>query len=177
MQGYLIPGNGREFDPADIAANLVGSLAALALCAWYHRRMLERRRVARARYNVVPGEDEEDLELGESLGLSSGGGGSGGGDDDGQEEGVIARTHPPAGTTARTLEHEVDQWDENALDSWDEEEEDDEEEEEESDEDDSDNSDEDDDDSHNVEASANKPIGKSSGGATSVVGDNKKRVD
>lgn len=106
-----IPDNGRDFDPADIAANLLGCLPALALCAWYHRRMLDRRRLARgARYTAVPGDDDlgEDLELGEGIGAGS----------VGQEEGVAAAAAP----RAPTLEDEVDNWDENALDDWDEDE-------------------------------------------------------
>ncbi|KAI9785879.1 MAG: hypothetical protein M1816_008206 [Peltula sp. TS41687] len=63
VQG-VIP-NGRSFDPYDILANTVGSIAALALCSWYHRRMLERKRQAK-HYRVVPG-DEGDVELGEGL--------------------------------------------------------------------------------------------------------------
>lgn len=55
--------NGREFDPLDIAANVVGSLAALGLCTLYHRRMLERKR-RRKGYGVVPQDGEEDVELG-----------------------------------------------------------------------------------------------------------------
>ncbi|KAI0165123.1 hypothetical protein GGR52DRAFT_95202 [Hypoxylon sp. FL1284] len=102
LQGFLP--NGREFDPYDIVANIAGSLAALGLCSWYHLRMLERRRVRR-QYNAVPGEDEEDLELGES---SAGP----------QEEGVMST----AGERDTTLEEEVDNWDENAVDAWDEDE-------------------------------------------------------
>ena len=56
--------NGREFDPLDIAANVVGSLAALGLCTLYHRRMLERKR-RRKGYGVVPQEGDEDVELGQ----------------------------------------------------------------------------------------------------------------
>jgi hypothetical protein len=89
--------NDREFDLYDIVANIVGSLAALGLCSWYHKRMLERRR-QRKTYNAVPGEDEGDLELGE-----------------GHETGVT--DDEPRG---RTLEEEVDNWDENAPDDWDE---------------------------------------------------------
>lgn len=44
-QGYLA--KNRQFDPKDIAANISGSLIALGLCAFYHRRFLERRRQAR----------------------------------------------------------------------------------------------------------------------------------
>ncbi|KAI1097452.1 hypothetical protein F4804DRAFT_327596 [Jackrogersella minutella] len=103
LQGFLP--NGREFDPFDIIANIVGSLVALGLCSWYHLRMLERKRVRR-QYNAVPGEDAEDLELGEGVGA--------------QEEGVISSA---VNERSATLEEEVDNWDENAVDAWDENEE------------------------------------------------------
>ena len=61
IQGALP--NGRNFDPIDIAANVVGSLAALGLCSVYHKRMLERKRRKKG-YGVVPQEGEDDLELG-----------------------------------------------------------------------------------------------------------------
>lgn len=90
--------NDRDFDLYDIVANVVGSLAGAALCSWYHKRMLERKR-QRKHYDVVPGDDqEEDIELGE-----------------GHETGVVDA--PP-----RTLEEEVDNWDENEVDNWDEDE-------------------------------------------------------
>ncbi|KAI1169871.1 hypothetical protein F4777DRAFT_160851 [Nemania sp. FL0916] len=100
LQGVLP--NGRNFDLNDIIANLVGSLAGLGLCSWYHQRMLERKR--QRRYSAVPGADPGDVELGE--GTSA------------QEEGIIA-TDPELGRT-RTLEEEVDNWDENAVDNWEE---------------------------------------------------------
>jgi hypothetical protein len=92
--------NGREFDPYDIVANVFGTLPALAICTWYHRRMLERKRLSKS-YSLVPGDadDEHDLELGEGIGAAN---------RDGQETGV----------TGQTLEQEVDNWDENAED-WD----------------------------------------------------------
>ncbi|CRK15955.1 hypothetical protein BN1723_010864 [Verticillium longisporum] len=94
----LLP-NGRVFDMLDIAANVAGSLAGLGLCTWYHKRMIERRRAQRG-YGAVAGEDDgEDLEMGVG-GL--------------QEDGVV----DAAG--ARSLEDEVDNWDENAVDEWDE---------------------------------------------------------
>ncbi|KAK3400554.1 hypothetical protein B0T20DRAFT_371083 [Sordaria brevicollis] len=126
--------NGREFDAYDILANLVGSLMGLGLCGWYHKRMLERRRVRK--YTAVPtgedgeevplpGEGELDLELGEGVVRRSGE----------HEEGVVAS--PSAGvspaaaaaaapvTTAQaknmSLEEELDNWDENAVDAWDDE--------------------------------------------------------
>ncbi len=136
----LLP-NDRAFDLYDVVANVVGSLAGLGLCSWYHKRMLERRRQGRS-YGAVPGEDEEDLELGEG-GSGSGSGSAaaavGGAIDDGdieppQEEGIVAvggtsssGTAPAATATATTkttttptLEDEVDNWDENAVDAWDE---------------------------------------------------------
>ncbi|KAI0848741.1 hypothetical protein F5Y00DRAFT_262211 [Daldinia vernicosa] len=100
LQGFLP--NGREFDPYDIVANIVGSLAGLGLCSWYHLRMLERKR-SRRQYNAVPGEDPTDLELSEDI--------------EAQEEGVMSAA---GNERASTLEEEVDNWDENAVDAWDE---------------------------------------------------------
>ncbi|KAF3059682.1 hypothetical protein GL218_04870 [Daldinia childiae] len=100
LQGFLP--NGREFDPFDIAANIVGSLVGLGLCSWYHLRMLERKR-SRRQYNAVPGEDPTDLELDEDI--------------EAQEEGVMTAAE---NERASTLEEEVDNWDENAVDAWDE---------------------------------------------------------
>jgi hypothetical protein len=88
----LLP-NGRQFDFYDIVANLVGSLAALALSTWYHLRMLERKRLAK-HYAVVPGEEEHDLELGEGVGAQE------------------------SGTVGATLEDEVENWNENMEDGW-----------------------------------------------------------
>ncbi|KAI5255701.1 hypothetical protein E4T42_01697 [Aureobasidium subglaciale] len=89
--------NGREFDPYDILANVVGSLLALLACSWYHKRMLERRRAAR-NYQIVPGE-EQDIELGDNT--------------TDQETGVLPSSEQPASIT-----EELDNWDENAED-WD----------------------------------------------------------
>lgn len=77
----------------------MGSLAGIALCSWYHLRMLERKRLAKT-YHVVPGDEDQDLELGEGVGA--------------QENGVTA--------ASRTLDEEVDNWDENMEDAWDEDE-------------------------------------------------------
>lgn len=69
--------------------------------------MLERRRT-RKQYNAVPGEDDADLELGNSS-------------LDGQhEEGVVLNESGTGGTSnsSLTLEQEVDNWDENAVDAW-----------------------------------------------------------
>ena len=97
VQG-LLP-NDRAFDPFDVVANVVGSLGAVGLCGWYHRRMLERRR--KSRFGTIDG-GEEDVELGVGVGGSR--------EEDGlgpQESGVM------------NLEQEVDNWDENAVDNWD----------------------------------------------------------
>ncbi|KAJ0386679.1 hypothetical protein COL922a_003912 [Colletotrichum nupharicola] len=105
LQGFLP--NGREFDFYDIVANVVGSLASIGLCSWYHKRMLERKRRTKT-YAPVPGEDDEDVELGE-----------------GHETGVIESSGARdggdvGGSSGRTLEQEVDHWDENQVDDWDE---------------------------------------------------------
>ena len=66
LQG-LLP-NDRAFDFYDIAANIAGSLLALGLCSWYHKRMLERKRRRKLEGYAVVGhgaEGGEDLELGE----------------------------------------------------------------------------------------------------------------
>jgi hypothetical protein len=87
----------REFDYYDILANVLGSGLALALCNWYHKRMVERKRAARG-YAAIAGDDNEDrdIELGESV--------------DGQVSGVVRPT----------VEEELDTWDENAEDDdWD----------------------------------------------------------
>lgn len=65
--------------------------------------MLERKR-QRRQYNAVPGEDTDDLELGESVGP--------------QEEGIMSAAGNERAAT--TLEEEVDNWDENAVDAWEE---------------------------------------------------------
>jgi hypothetical protein len=105
--------NDREFDPWDVLANVVGSLAALGIASAYHKRSIERRR--RAKYSALTGEGiegEEDLELGES-GVRSGP--SNQESDDGQQMGVV-----PIAT--KTVEEELDNWDENAEDdAWEEE--------------------------------------------------------
>ncbi|ODA76041.1 hypothetical protein RJ55_08323 [Drechmeria coniospora] len=91
LQSFLP--NNRDFDMYDIFANVAGSLAGVALCSWYHKRMMERRRKNKT-YNTVPG--EEDVELGED-----------------QETGVTGET-----SRGGTLEEEVDNWDEHAPDDW-----------------------------------------------------------
>lgn len=54
---------GRSFDSINVAANVLGSLTALALCSLYHKRTLDRRR-RRKGYGVVPQDVEgQDLEL------------------------------------------------------------------------------------------------------------------
>lgn len=105
--------NGRSFDIFDIIANIVGSLGAIGLCSWYHRRMLERRRKARFG-TLVDGAPTDDVELGVNP-ASSSVSGDGGGYLGPQESGTT--------TTANvgSLEQEVDNWDENAVDNWDDE--------------------------------------------------------
>ncbi len=110
LQG-LLPNN-RDFDPWDVLANIVGSLAALGLASAYHRRSLERRR--KAKYSALTGEGiegEQDLELGEAdIGLGS----SNRDMDEGQQTGVVS-------TARKTIEEELEHWDENAEDeAWDE---------------------------------------------------------
>lgn len=63
--------------------------------------MLERKRLAKT-YQIVPGDDERDLELGEGIGAGA------------QESGTT--------DASTTLENEVDNWDENVEDAWDEDE-------------------------------------------------------
>ncbi|PYH93261.1 VanZ domain protein [Aspergillus ellipticus CBS 707.79] len=108
VQGILP--NGRAFDPFDLLANIVGSLGAVGLCSWYHRRMLSRRR--KARFGSIGGDGtENDVELGVA------------GhhhhhhhdeDDEDYEEGL-----GPQESGVTNLEQEVDNWDENAVDNWD----------------------------------------------------------
>lgn len=101
----LLP-NDREFDPWDVLANVLGSLAALGLASSYHRRASDRRR--RAKFSALTGDalEGEDLELGEGANealerLNA----------DGQETGVVQRS----------VEQELDNWDENMPDdTWDE---------------------------------------------------------
>jgi len=97
----ILPNDG-DFDLYDIVANVVGSLAGVGLCSLYHKRMLERKRNKKT-YNAVPGEDEEDVELGTS-----------------PETGITVADADPL--QAHSLEDEVDNWDENAADDWDDEE-------------------------------------------------------
>lgn len=98
IQGFLP--NDRAFDPFDVVANVVGSLGAVGLCGWYHRRMLERRR--KNRFGMMEG-GADDVELGVGVGGHSR-------DDEGLS---------PQETGVTNLEQEVDNWDENAVDNWD----------------------------------------------------------
>jgi VanZ family protein len=98
IQGFLP--NGRDFDLFDIVANVVGSLSAIGLCGWYHRRMMERRR--QSRYGLME-DGTEDVELG-GVGSSS------------RRESEIMG---PQESGVMSLEQEVDNWDENAVDNWD----------------------------------------------------------
>jgi len=105
--------NGREFDPWDVLANVLGSLVGIMLCSVYHKRAAERRR--RAKYSTLVGEgvEGEDLELGDGPGVED----ELGRTPDGQETGVVS-TAP----THRSVEEELSNWDENVPDDdWDEE--------------------------------------------------------
>jgi len=97
----LLP-NGRSFDPFDVLANIVGSLGAVGLCSWYHRRMLDRRR--KARFGALADGAEDDVELGIGTG------------DHGAPDGTALGSQE---TGVMTLEQEVENWDENAVDNWD----------------------------------------------------------
>lgn len=116
--------NGRDFDPYDILANVVGSALALGLCSWYHKRMLERRRKNK-HYDIVPGEEgdlegeegrERDVELGEGVGA--------GHNLQEQETGTVpanANGQTSAGAEqakSTNVTEELDNWDENEED-WD----------------------------------------------------------
>ena len=77
--------NGRQFDPIDIPANVLGSLLALGLCSMYHKRMLERRRRAKGYGSVPQDGDEGDLELGpQESGVTGDDNGEGSTDGDGR---------------------------------------------------------------------------------------------
>ncbi len=107
----LLP-NDRAFDPYDILANVVGSALALLACSWYHKRMLERRRKTK-HYDIVPGEDQDDLEDPERD-VELGPVGE-------QETGVVAAGatgQATAGAGDTDVTEELDHWDENAED-WD----------------------------------------------------------
>ncbi|KAI9728427.1 MAG: hypothetical protein M1828_003828 [Chrysothrix sp. TS-e1954] len=105
IQG-LLP-NKRDFDPYDVLANIIGSLAALGICQWYHKRMNERKRSSKV-YAAVPGDEETggaglgDIELGTT---------------GAQEMGVTS-----GGQSEPNIDRELDNWDENVADDWDEEE-------------------------------------------------------
>lgn len=105
----LLP-NDRNFDPWDVLANVLGSLAALGLANAYARRAAERRR--RAKFAALLGEGD-DVELGEGPGIGEANGDLGG--PSLQESGVVHRS----------VEEELDNWDENIPDdAWDEDDED-----------------------------------------------------
>lgn len=104
----LLP-NDRDFDPWDVLANVLGSLAALGLSSAYHRRAAERRR--RAKYSSLTDEglEGDGLELGDATN-----GELGRPRDPDLEAGII----PATGT--RTVDEELDNWDENVPDdAWD----------------------------------------------------------
>lgn len=99
----LLP-NDREFDPWDVFANVLGSLGALGMANAYARRAAERRR--RAKFAALLGEGDADVELGDGPGT-----GEGSGELRAQESGVVPRS----------VEDELDNWDENMPDdAWDE---------------------------------------------------------
>ena len=111
----LLP-NGRNFDGWDVVANVVGSLVAVGLANMYHKRAAERRR--KAKFSALLGEDvggEEDLELGEESGIGRANGDVNDGSvrvDGGRQE---------TGVVSRSVEEELDNWDENVPDeAWDE---------------------------------------------------------
>lgn len=93
--------NGREFDYLDIFGNVLGSLAGLGLCNWYHKRLIDRKRVARGYRSVgdeeLGGEGIDEVELGE--GTSA------------QETGVTG-----VAPTATTIDEDLENWDENEQD-------------------------------------------------------------
>jgi VanZ family protein len=106
----LLP-NDREFDPWDVAANVLGSLSALMLANIYAKRAAERRR--RAKFAALLGEGDADVELGEGPGIRG----------DGDELGRMGQQE--TGVVTRTVEEELDNWDENIPDdAWDEEDDD-----------------------------------------------------
>ncbi|RMZ75738.1 hypothetical protein DV737_g5139, partial [Chaetothyriales sp. CBS 132003] len=110
----LLP-NDRDFDPWDVLANVLGSLAALGLASWYHKRAAERRR--RAKFSALVQDDggEGDVELGEGPGLGQTTHALGRAAQEPQETGTVAV--PP-----KTVEDELDNWDENVPDEvWDDE--------------------------------------------------------
>ena len=90
--------NDREFDILDIVANVAGSLSAVVMCSWYHRRMMDRRRQRRhhrgpstgARVGLV-----DDMDTDETVDVELG----------------ATQKHAPA-----SLEQRVDEWDENDPD-------------------------------------------------------------
>lgn len=92
--------NGRQFDLFDILANALGCASAMGLCAWYHKRMLERKRKIRFG-SAASGQDVE-------LGLTS--------------EGQPLAPQESGVAQSRSLDEELDNWEENEIDDWDEEE-------------------------------------------------------
>ena len=105
--------NGREFDVFDILANIVGSLCGVALCSWYHKRMLERKRRRRG-YATEPGGDGEEHGSAEDVDIELG-------ERDGHERQESGLTRAPTnGQVQKSLEQRVDEWDENNPDAWDE---------------------------------------------------------
>lgn len=112
----LLP-NDRNFDLFDILANLLGSATSLTICSLYHKRTLERRRKSKdyALLQTDGGVDEGEIgdlerdeqELGmvdvEAAAAQSG-------------RQIIIPTEP----MTKSIQQELDTWDEHADDDWDE---------------------------------------------------------
>jgi len=62
----------RQFDSLDILSNLIGSGLGLLLCTWYHRRMLERKRLAKSYQPVAADDVEFDQEVQELQDIEAG---------------------------------------------------------------------------------------------------------
>lgn len=108
VQG-LLP-NGRDWDPYDVLANVLGSLLAIGVAGWFHRRSTERRRAAK--YSALAtAEVDEEIELGVGAGshdLESGLGP--------QVNGIIAERTDSLGAPKKSVAEELDDWDEHAED-------------------------------------------------------------
>lgn len=107
--------NDREFDPWDVLANVLGSLAALGLATSYHKRSIERRR--RAKYSALTGEgievEVDDIELGEGSGL-----GSSRSAEERETDAVSLDGPNSSKSKTQAVEDELDNWDENQPDDW-----------------------------------------------------------
>ncbi|KAF2764286.1 hypothetical protein EJ03DRAFT_331961 [Teratosphaeria nubilosa] len=110
--------NGRDFDPFNVLANVVGSALALGLSSWYHKRMLERKRKNK-HYDIMPGEEGGEDELGRDVELGQAvGGHSLSEQETGKVDGNgVGQAH---GGAKPNVTEELDHWDENEEDNWDE---------------------------------------------------------